>query len=167
MNLKLALTIFNWLTSLPVSKYDAAEDYGARSDRLWVIAEAVADSSGGDRRVAAFELAQAKSETDFALDAQTCQCKPGRCDPVHGIATAHSLWQHHRAPTQSVASWNAYCGTSYSAVKAGADRTRVFLRSTGGDLPKAFARMGGARSSIESQWVKRRVKATLELERKL
>lgn len=167
MNLKFVVAIFAWLQSLPVSRYDTDEDYGARADRLWTVAEAVAESSRGNRRVAAFELVQANRESGFALDAQTCQCAPKRCDPVHGVPMAHSGWQLHRAPTQSVESWHAYCGTTRDAVLRAANRARAFLTWSGGDLSKAVVLMGGARASVEQRWVKVRVAEMLELEGRL
>jgi hypothetical protein len=154
--LKLATTILTWLLSLPVSKYDASEDYGARTERLQTIADGVAQVAGTDRQLAAYLLTQARAETDFSLDAQTCECKPHRCDRDRdNNIRAAGLFQWHRRPNESVESWRAVCGTTLGSVVTAATRQRLYYRAS--DIPGSFARSKSIVTAKNEPWVQKRV----------
>lgn len=158
----LKASILLWLLSLPVSKYDAAEQPDARRDRLEVVADAVAHVASGDRLKAAFLLTQAQHESGFRVDVQECRCPKNQCDR----GRAHGLWQlHDRPATWSSSVWWSVCGTSLDSVTLGAAYALEYYRP--GRLACSFASMGGSGASCKSKWAIDRAVAARELARRL
>lgn len=149
--------LFAILLALPVSPRDAGEDYGHRHDRLYEVANAIAEASDGYRELAAFLTVQASHESAFRLDVQRCECRPNECDG----GRAHGYWQLHRAPSLLESTWWAYCGDTYAAVLSGALRTATFYHP--GNLAVSFAIMGGSKATINDSWVTERVAETLQV----
>lgn len=156
--------IFAWLLLLPVSRYDATEDYGHRIDRIWDVAEVVAEVSRGSRLVAASLLVQADSESAFRLDVSRCECPGKQCDR----GRAHGFWQHHRRTGEPESAWWAHCGESREAIRSGATLAAATFRGqTTATLPCAFASMGGNKATCDSRWAIERAAKAIELSAKL
>lgn len=153
--------ILAWLLAQPVSKYDAAEAPDARESRLSTVAEAVTRVANGDRLKAAFLLVQAKHESSFRYDVQTCACPPNQCDG----GRAHSLWQLHRVPAFPIETWHGYCGVEFEAVYSAASRSAWSYDPV--RLERSFAMLGGATTPLDSRWVLTRAAEARKLARKL
>lgn len=143
----MSLKIFLYLVFLPAASVDASEDYGHRIDRVSVIADAISDTARGDTLLAAFLAVQAYAESRLSREAQNCQCRRYSCD--HG--RAHGPWNLHRVWGQGAEEWHSYCGETYAAVRAGAERQRHYYDPR--DLEGSFAHCGGARARRGDSWV--------------
>ncbi len=150
----MSIHIFLYLAGLATAEVDATEDYGHRLDRISVIADAIADTAHGDRQLAAFLAVQAYAESKLSRESQTCQCKRYSCD--HG--RAHSVWNLHRVWSMPVETWWSYCGESYAAVRASAERQRVYYDPR--SLECSFARCGGAGVPCDVSWAVQRARET-------
>ena len=126
-----------------------------RFHRVDALSGGIAEVAGSNRLLAAFLWVAARNESqNFRRDVAECACPPGECDN----GQAHGYWQIHRAPTESIDQWWAYCGTSIESATAGARRVKLFFDSR--NLECSFARMGGNRAKCDDQWAKDRAEET-------
>jgi hypothetical protein len=144
----LAISILRWLLALPIHSDDATELPDDRRARMTIIAEQVSEESQGNRELAAFILVDFKRESDFSRRVQVCDCPPLKCDwdRKAKVFLAHGPAQVHKAPSWTVAKWDAFCGTSPESIRlsarfvAGAYR---LAKARKRPLACAFSELGG------------------------
>jgi hypothetical protein len=160
--------ILLWLMSLPCTKGDLIETVEHRTERMAVLAEAVATVAKSDRQRASFILTQLDSESNFDLAVAECECSRFQCDPLrHSDGTweaqAHGLVQGHLVPSQpdAYSNWWGLCGVTEKAAMANV--RFVSRRYNASNLAAAFASFGGILARPTDKWVQVRVAKTLKL----